>query len=95
MSKDHDLGTHRVDSHLGELLEDRGLSLVQLAAATGVTAANLSVLKNGRARAIRFSTLTAICQALDCQPGDILDLDRPESGAGKVPQATNSDLVHG
>ena len=53
------------------------------------------MLKNGRARAIRFSTLTAICQALDCQPGDILDLDRPESGAGKVPQATNSDLVHG
>ena len=75
MSKDHDLATHRVVSHLGELLEDRGVSLVQLAAATGVTAANLSVLKNGRARAIRFSTLTAICQALDCQPGDILDID--------------------
>ena len=75
MSEDHDPATHRVVSHLGELLEDRGLSLVQLAAATGVTTANLSVLKNGRARAIRFSTLTAICQALDCQPGDILDID--------------------
>lgn len=95
MSKGHDLATHRVVSHLDELLEDRGLSLVQLAAATGVTAANLSVLKNGRARAIRFSTLTAICQALDCQPGDILDVDRTALDAGKVPQATNSALVHG
>lgn len=95
MSRDHELAAHRVVSHLDELLEDRGISLVQLAAATGVTAANLSVLKNGRARAIRFSTLTAICQALDCQPGDILDVDRTALDAGKVPQATNSALVHG
>jgi putative transcriptional regulator len=48
------------------------MTLVQLAALTGVTVANLSVLKNSRARAIRFSTLTAICEALGCQPGDVL-----------------------
>lgn len=65
---------HRVVSHLSNLLDSRGLTLVQLAALTGVTVANLSVLKNGHARAIRFSTLTAICDALECQPGDILEV---------------------
>ena len=65
---------HRVVSHLSDLLDARGLTLVQLAALTGVTVANLSVLKNGRARAIRFSTLTAICDALQCQPGEILEV---------------------
>lgn len=66
--------THRVVSHLGELLDAKGLTLVQLAAITGVTVANLSVLKNGHARAVRFTTLTAICDALDCQPGDLLGI---------------------
>ena len=70
-----DQGPHRVVSRLGELLEDRGMTLVELAARTGITVANLSVLKNDRARAIRFSTLTAICDALDCRPGDILDIE--------------------
>ncbi len=65
---------HRVISHLGALLEARGMTLVQLAALSGITVANLSVLKNGRARAIRFSTLTAICDVLQCQPGDILEV---------------------
>ena len=55
---------HRVVSHLGALLEERGLTLVQLAQLTGVTVANLSILKNGRARAIRYTTLTAVCDAL-------------------------------
>ncbi|MBF0721629.1 helix-turn-helix domain-containing protein [Sanguibacter inulinus] len=68
---------HRVVSHLSDLLDARGLTLVQLAALTGVTVANLSVLKNGRARAIRFSTLTAICDALQCQPGEILEVAAP------------------
>ncbi|ACZ21763.1 predicted transcriptional regulator [Sanguibacter keddieii DSM 10542] len=63
---------HRVVCRLDELLADRGLTLVQLAAATRVTVANLSVLKNDRARAVRFSTLTAVCDALGCQPGDLL-----------------------
>ncbi|NMM16627.1 MAG: helix-turn-helix domain-containing protein [Cellulomonas sp.] len=50
------------------------MTLVQLAALSGITVANLSVLKNGRARAIRFSTLTAICDVLACQPGDMLEV---------------------
>lgn len=50
------------------------MTLVQLAAATGITVVNLSVLKNDRARAIRFSTLTAIADALECQPGEVLGI---------------------
>lgn len=69
-----DVGHHRVVSRLGDLLDARGMTLVQLAALSGITVANLSVLKNGRARAIRFSTLTAVCDVLDCQPGDILEV---------------------
>jgi putative transcriptional regulator len=58
--------------HLDELLEEKGLTLAQLAERVDVTVVNLSVLKNGRAKAIRFSTLAAMCRALDCQPGDLL-----------------------
>ena len=76
-----DAAAHRVTCRLGDLLEARGLTLVQLAALTGVTVANLSVLKNDRARAVRFSTLTAICDALDCQPGDLFTVERrPDQG---------------
>jgi putative transcriptional regulator len=67
---------HRVVSNLGVLLEDRGMTLVQLSKATGITAANLSVLKNDRARAVRYSTLTSVCDALLCQPGDVLSVAR-------------------
>lgn len=63
---------HRVEVHLDKLLADRRMSLTELSAQVGITLANLSILKNGRARAIRFSTLTALCEALDCQPGDLL-----------------------
>lgn len=66
---------HRVSVHLDELLAQRGMTLTELADRVGVTVVNLSVLKNGRARAIRFSTMTAICRALDCQPGDLLSVD--------------------
>jgi putative transcriptional regulator len=69
-----DEAPHRVVCRLGDLLEQRGMTLVELSRATGVTVANLSVLKNGRARAIRFSTLTAVCDALGCRPGDLLDV---------------------
>jgi putative transcriptional regulator len=65
----------RADSiriRLDELLAARGLTLTELADRVGITVVNLSVLKNGRARAIRFSTLAALCAALDCQPGDLL-----------------------
>ncbi|HEY0638733.1 MAG TPA: helix-turn-helix transcriptional regulator [Pseudonocardiaceae bacterium] len=57
---------------LDAALAARGMTLTELSARVGVTLVNLSVLKNGRARAIRFSTLEAICRELDCQPGDVL-----------------------
>jgi putative transcriptional regulator len=65
---------HRIEVHLDELLAARGMTLVELSATVGVTVANLSILKNGHARAIRFSTLTAICDALGCTPGEVLKL---------------------
>lgn len=68
---------HRVVCHLDALLAAHGLTLTELAQRAGVTVVNLSVLKNDRARAIRFSTLTAICDALDCQPGDLLSVAEP------------------
>lgn len=58
----------RIDQHLAQ----RRMSVQGFAEAVGITPANIAVLKNGRAKAIRFSTLEAICQVLDCQPGDIL-----------------------
>lgn len=63
---------HRIQVRLDALLADRGLTLTELADKVGITFTNLSVLKNGHARAIRFTTLTALCDALDCQPGDLL-----------------------
>ena len=69
-----DTETHRVTCHLDRLLADRGMTLTELADRVGVTVVNLSVLKNDRARAVRFSTLTAICDALDCQPGDVFSV---------------------
>ena len=67
---------HRVVLHLDDLLARRGLTLTGLADRVGLTLANLSILKNGRAKAIRFSTLTALCDVLDCQPGDLLEVRR-------------------
>jgi len=64
--------THRVHCRLDELLAARGMTLTRLAELVGVTVVNLSVLKNDRAKAIRFTTLTAICDALDCTVGDLL-----------------------
>lgn len=58
--------------NIDELMEKKGISVGALAEEIGITPANLAVLKNGRAKAVRFTTLEAICQALDCQPGDIL-----------------------
>jgi putative transcriptional regulator len=68
---------HRVVCHLDELLETRGLTLAALAERVGITVVNLSVLKNGRARAVRFSTLTALCDALECQPGELFSVEPP------------------
>ncbi len=55
------------------MLAKRKMSVTELTQKVGITMANLSILKNGKAKAIRFSTLAAICKALDCQPGDILE----------------------
>lgn len=61
-----------IHCRLGELLAERDMTLAHLAELVGVTVVNLSILKNDRARAIRYSTLAAICDALDCQVGDLL-----------------------
>jgi putative transcriptional regulator len=58
---------------LDDLLHERRMTLTQLAERVGLTLANLSILKTGKAKAIRFSTLAAICRELDCQPGDLLE----------------------
>jgi putative transcriptional regulator len=60
--------------NLDVMMARRKMSLTELSDRVGITLANLSILKNGKARAIRFSTLEAICKALDCQPGDLLEV---------------------
>ena len=65
---------HRIHCRLDVLLAERGMTLTELAERVGVTVVNLSVLNNDRARAVRFSTLTAICDVLHCQPGDVLQV---------------------
>ena len=61
-----------VQVNLDEVLKARGMSLTELSEKVGLTLANLSILKTGKAKAIRFSTLEALCRVLDCQPGDLL-----------------------
>lgn len=65
---------------LDDVLHERRMTLTQLAERIDITLANLSILKTGKARAIRFSTLEAICEVLTCQPGDLLEFE-PDSGA--------------
>ena len=60
------------------MLAKRKMSVTELAQKVGITMANLSILKNGKAKAVRFSTLESICTALDCQPGDILEYRKVE-----------------
>ena len=69
---------------LDDLLHDRRMTLTELADRIGMALANLSILKTGKARAIRFSTLEAICEALSCQPGDILQFE-PEQAVREHP----------
>ena len=64
---------------LDDLLHDRRMTLTELADRIGMALANLSILKTGKARAIRFSTLEAICEALNCQPGDILRFESEQT----------------
>jgi putative transcriptional regulator len=70
---------------LDDLLHDRRMTLTVLAERIGITLANLSILKTGKARAIRFSTLEAICDVLGCQPGDLLKF-QPDSGTQEAPE---------
>jgi len=72
---------------LDELLYARRMTLTELAARVDITVANLSILKTGKAKAVRFSTLEAICAALECQPGDLLEFrpDDPPAGAPAPP----------
>jgi putative transcriptional regulator len=64
---------------LDDLLHDRRMTLTELAEKIDITLANLSILKTGKARAIRFSTLEAICEALSCQPGDVLGFETEQT----------------
>lgn len=68
---------HGIEVNLDRLLEARGMTLVELAEKVGITNVNLSILKNNRAKAIRFTTLSKICEVLDCQPGDLLTFRPP------------------
>jgi putative transcriptional regulator len=79
---------------LDRVLLDRRMSLTELGEKVGITLANLSILKTGKAKAIRFSTLEALCRELNCQPGDILvwdpdiasdDVEDDEPGSGSIP----------
>ena len=75
-------------SHLDRLLLERQMTLTELAERVGVTIVNLSILKTNKARAVRFSTLEAICRELGCQPGDLLAyVSAEEPAAGPVSEA--------
>ena len=67
-----------IEVNLDVVLAKRKMSMTELSEKVGITMANLSILKTGKAKAVRFSTLESICKALDCQPGDILEFKRDE-----------------
>jgi putative transcriptional regulator len=73
---------HAIAIHLDKLLTDRGMTLTELSERVGVSVVHLSILNYGHARAIRFSTLTRLCQALDCQPCDLLTHNGADGQAG-------------
>jgi putative transcriptional regulator len=74
---------------LDRMLLERRMSLTELCERVGITLANLSILKTGKAKAIRFSTLNALCRELDCQPGDILTFE-PSDGEAEEDQALDT-----
>jgi len=69
------MSDHRIHITLDDMLERRQMTLTELSVAVEISLVNLSILKTGKAKAIRFSTLTRICEVLDCQPGDLLAYD--------------------
>lgn len=76
--------------HLDDKLHARRMTLTELAARVDITVANLSILKTGKAKAIRFSTLEAICTVLQCQPGDLLEF-RPDDPADAAARVNDDD----
>ncbi|MFC1502081.1 helix-turn-helix domain-containing protein [bacterium] len=72
-----------IEIHLDMMLVKRKMKLTELAERVGITIANLSILKQGKARAVRFSTLEALCRELQCQPGDLLEYQASESSSEK------------
>lgn len=76
-----------IDVKLDDVLHDRRMTLTELAERVDITLANLSILKTGKARAIRFSTLEAICTALGCQPGDLLEFV-PDTASDQIRKAS-------
>jgi putative transcriptional regulator len=77
---------------LDDLLHDRRMTLTELSDRVGTTLANLSILKTGKARAIRFSTLDAICEALSCQPGEILRFESEHEKRTSTPTASKRSM---
>ena len=75
---------HGIELRLDEVLARRGMTLTELSQRVGLSIVNLSILKNGHAKAIRFSTLTRLCEVLDCQPGDLLKPE-PDAVAARKP----------
>ena len=79
---------------LDDVLHARRMTLTELSGKVGITLANLSILKTGKAKGIRFATLEAICDALDCQPGDLLEVRRGEREAGEEARTDAPEGVH-
>lgn len=73
-----------IEIQLDVMMALRKVKLMDLAARVGITEANLSILKNNKAKAIRFSTLEALCSELDCQPGDLIKYNGPNKSEGKL-----------
>jgi len=78
--------------NLDVMMARRKIGLSELAAKVDLTLANLSILKNGHARAVRFSTLEALCRALDCQPGDLLEYQPAAPGDDEIPDRPERSL---
>ncbi len=88
-----EMNTHAITVHLDRLLAERGMTLTELADRVGVTVVNLSILKNGRAMAVRFTTLTKLCEVLDCQPGDLLGYHPGEERCSSFKNPARSHTV--
>ena len=82
-----------IEINIDVMLAKRKMSVTELSEKVGITMANISILKNGKARAIRFSTLEAICKALDCQPGDILEYKTGTFGGPETVDTAGDDHV--